>query len=555
MKPIFNKVPSEYYDQYQKYFDLKWYQHKHGDPKCGFRFQYARDHPVTFAYFCLGKTLRPYQAFAIDKILENPKTALNWGRRLGKSTVFSILALWMTYFNKYPKNEMENFTVVGIISKEADAAKKLLGFIRILIHEGDRHLAVMIGRKETTCIKDYFSRNLIEPNNSEQLTWHNNSCIKSFPPTKKVRGWGFSYEFIDEIAHLTPTDESPEDFYNLTCRPTLMECGGKESIASTPRGQSGLFYNLFDPTDKFGVDRVRLWFSWEIADGNTQEEITYRQQVMGEKDRLYKEGKEAYFRQEYMGDFTVIQHGFYDFDDVTNYFDNSLCAMYEWHKSPCSIGIDFGISDCLTVVTVKTKYLGKVITLYQRAFPRGFDNNELMNPNNDDSIPRLRKRYNLQWLVPEESSVSDMFVKWCKREGYPVFPCRFSGGNFGSKNTAYHTHRAMLKSGAIRSFPIPKLKEEMMGLQEKQEKVNWIISRPPGGYDDHIDSDVYATVPFFEDEGHGFGGTADYNDYLMKEKDKEGLKLDLTSTDVRKDKDRKNFGAAQNQYGHVSSPM
>jgi hypothetical protein len=441
----------------------------------------------------------------MDIILGNRYTALNWARRKGKSTVFALLSFWMTFYNKFPKNSMENFTVVGCVSKENDAAKKLLAAVKQLIYDGDMRYSE-VTRNTPNHIRDYFSRKLIEPTNAEQLTWNNKSNIKSFPPTKKVKGWGFSYLFIDEIAYLDPTDEEPDMFYNLTCKPTLAECGGRLSIASTPAGKSGLFYELFDPEDQRPSEFVRTWFKWDTDLGDSTEEVSYKQFVEIEKERLFRSGREALFRQEYEGDFTVTQFTFFDYDDVEKFFDNTMSAQYTWQKSPCSCGIDFGISVCATVITIKTKYMGKIITLYQREFPIGFDNNELMNPANDDSIPRLKKRYNIQWYAPEESSVSDMFVKWCKREGYPVFPYRFGGGNNGTKNTAYHTYRAMLKQGIMKCYAISKLKLEMNTLQEKQEKVNWIISKPAGGSDDSIDSEVYATIPFFEDDGGGWGG-------------------------------------------------
>jgi hypothetical protein len=174
-----------------------------------------------------------------------------------------------------------------------------------------------------------------------------------------------------------------------------------------------------------------------------------------------------------------------------------------------------------------------------------------MNQSNDDGIPSLFKRYDVQWLVPEESSVSDMFVKWCKREGYPTYAYRFSGGNLGGKNTAYHTYRAMLKQPELmKSYPIPLLKEEMMGLQEVQEKINWIISKPSGGSDDCIDSDVYATTPFFMDEGSGWYGISSDKPSEISDKDK---KIDISSHNQRVDRGPRNMRI--DKSGFTKSPL
>ena len=880
---IFNGVPSEYIDTYNHYFDLEWMKGHFKQKRKGFHVQYAKWHPVVFAYFMLGKKMRMYQAFAIDKILENPKSALCLARRLGKSTIVALLSFWMTYFNKYPKNSMEKFTVAGLVSKENDAAKKLLAAVKSLIYDGDVRWYNITKNTEHE-EKNHFSKKLTEPTNAEQITWTNKSVIKSFPPTKKVKGWGFSFLFIDEIAYLDPKEEDPDAFYSLTCIPTLADCGGKICIASTPAGQcyddktyvmtydgwklfkditkqdellcksddgyefyqkpfrlikekykgeminvkskqidlsvtpnhnmwvklqkgnwkfvdadyltktktdvwfdkgikkhygedyrwkkipsityirglgfhkerekiipaqlwyewlglwyadghisnnqvcitqnygkqydyiskiteelfgriweikynkhsegtgrivinskqladmirdykknglpvstknaskkllglfvkgytigdgdergrvfvdnhypqmvldiheifcklgrksniypsyskneigcstisinnktshlakcrtygknnhisktqydgmiycatvpyhklfvmrngracwcgnSGLFYDLFDPADKIGTDFFRVQFKWDI----NRESETYVAMVLAEKENLRRKGKEAFFKQEYEAEFTVVQSSFFDVEDVNDYFDQTMTDIYEWHKSPCSIGIDFGISICKTVVTVKTKYNGRIITLYQRHFPVGFDNNQLMNPNNEDSIPGLLKRYDVQWLVPEESSVSDMFVKWCKREGYPTYAYRFSGGNLGGKNTAYHTYRAMLKQpDLMKSYPLQLLKEEMMGLQEVQEKINWIISKPGSGSDDCIDSDVYATTPFFMSEGSGWHGISS-GDIPKPDKEKP-KKYDISTHNQRIDKGPR--GMNINKNGFIKSPL
>jgi len=532
MKPIYKSVPAEYLDEYYDYLDLKALQRKNHQKKGGFRVMYAKAHPVTFAYFMLGIKMRPYQSFMIDLTLRNQMSAYNCARRLGKSTVIGLIALWETYFNLAPKNQIEDFTTVGIVSKESEASKKILRAIRDLIDKGDRNWRD-ITKGTPYQENNHFSKMMIEPNNSEQITWVNKSSIHSLPPTKKVKGWGFSHLFMDEIAYMDPKDEEADSFFNLTCKPTLADCGGKLTFTSTPAGKSGLYFDLFDPEDKNDIDTARIWFDWRELGEKCDDDnaIMYKQFVLGEKKRLYGEGKEAVFRQEFMGDFTVIQNAFFEPDDVEDYFDNKLVSHYDWHKSPCSIGFDFGISDCLTTITVKTLYQGEILTLYKREFSRGFDNNELMNTNNEDSVQRLMKRYDTHWLVPEDSSVSDMFVKWCIRQGYPVYPYRFSGGNVGTKNTAYHTYRAMLKSGRMRSFPHPLLKSEMLSLQIRQEKINWIISKPPSGTDDSIDSDVFATVPFFDDEGDVFGGFI--TEPQAGEKEVDGI--DITSRGVRYD--------------------
>lgn len=75
----------------------------------------------------------------------------------------------------------------------------------------------------------------------------------------------------------------------------------------------------------------------------------------------------------------------------------------------------------------------------------------------------------------------------------------------------------------------------MLGLQEKQEKINWIISAPRSGSDDSIDSDVFATVPFFDDEGGTWQGLGSFED-LKKKEAKEEQVFDISSRNQRYDK-------------------
>ncbi len=55
-------------------------------------------------------------------------------------------------------------------------------------------------------------------------------------------------------------------------------------------GNSGLFYDLFDPADKIGTDFFRVQFKWDI----NRESETYVAMVLAEKENLRRKGKEAF---------------------------------------------------------------------------------------------------------------------------------------------------------------------------------------------------------------------------------------------------------------------
>ena len=532
---LYNKIPTEYADQYYNYFNLEYYRNKFNDAERAFRIKYARDHPVSFAYWMLGIKLRMYQAYAIDCMLHCQKVALCFSRRSGKSTLFSLLAFWSSYFNKYPKNAIERFTEIGLVSKEELAAKKLLSNVREMIHLGDINMMKLIKSKMgKDKITNYFSRNQCKPDTSEQLTWSNGSMIRSLPPTKKVRQFGFSILFIDEIAFMEPRDNDPDTYYNTVCVPTVADTMGRVVIASTPNGKDNLFATLFDPDDKHGTDFTRLWFTWEIADGDTDEEVRFRQFVTEEKLNLERQGKGKLFNQEYLADFTIIQSSFYEYDDVIAYFEDKLAQHYEWNKSPCSIGFDGGISDCQTVLTVKTKYRGKILRLYHRVFPKGYDINQMWNSSNDDGWQRLCERYDVQWIVPDDCAQLSSHIAMLKSQGYACMEYSFT--NVQNKNKAFYNHRTLLKTGNMLSYPDDELKREMMGLQEERLIRHWSIHKPTHGSDDIIDSDIFATVPFFDDDDAGFGAV-DVVSELSKDDKIIKQEIDTSSRASRLDND------------------
>lgn len=508
-KSLYNGIPSEYYDTYFGYFNLEWLRAKFNDDAIGFRIKYARWHPVVFAYFMLGIRLRPYQAFAIDCILSQQKTGFCMARRLGKSTISSLIAFWATFYNRMPKNSIEKFTEIGLISKEDLAAKKLLSNIRDMIRLGDVYMAryFQSGKNKYLYENDFFTRNIGTPDNTEQMTWKNGSVIRSLPPTKKVRQFGFSILFIDEIAFLEPSDAiDPMTYYLTVCLPTTADTNGKTVISSTPNGKQNVFYTLFDPDENGTTDFTRIWFTWKIANGETDEEKRYAQFVSNERLNAERQGKINLFNQEYDADFTQVKNNFFEFENVESYFSTNLAQQYEWKQSPCSIGFDGGISDCQSVLTVKTKYRGKIIRLWHKVFPVGYDINALFEPSNDDGWENLCKRYDVNWIIPDDCAQLDSHIKLLQRKGYPVFPYSFR--NVSDKNKAYYTYRSMLilnkSKETMVSYKDEELRTEMLNLQEERLIRNWSIHKSPSGSDDMVDSDLYATIPFFDESESSF---------------------------------------------------
>lgn len=513
MSVIFDGVPDTYHDTYLSYFDLEHYRKKFKHPKPGFRIAYAREHPVTFAYFMLGKKIRPYQAFAIDKILEEQKVGLCWSRRLGKSTILGLIALWACWFDLYPKNKIQNYTEIGIISKEEKAAKDLLHSIKLLIYEGDTHMAKILVGKNNRLITTYFSEKLGEPTNVEQITFDNRCIIKSYPPTKKVRGNGFSMLFIDEVAFLNPPDETPTNFYYGAALPTIAETGGKVVIASTPNGIANMFYDLFDPNGEKESPFTGIHFTWKINKSND----TYRMFVEDQEKDMRNKGQERLFDQEYMAEFVTSQESFFLPDDLEQLFDSKEgMVRYDWKTTPCSIGIDYGVTTALTVVTVTTFVEGMIQILFQRAFPPGWDINKLLDDSQEDGIPDLMKRYSVHHLVPDDCAQANSSITLMKNKAWPVQ--EFSFQNVTDKNRAYYTFRNLMRAGKLKCYPNEEFLRDCRGIQEEIKIRHVIIGKSGSSKDDRVDSAILSVIPFFEGRTGSFG-IASYKPDIKKEKE------------------------------------
>lgn len=500
---IFNSLPEEHQEHYLSLFDLELLRKKHKQKKKGFMLMYAKSHPAIFAYFMLGLKLRPYQVFAIDKILCNGRVGLCWARRLGKSTILALLAFWLTRFNLEPKNAIEKYTEIGLISRGDNEAKVLLSTVRELIYRGDAHMAKVYKQlgKAVHDADTYFTKHLIEPNNMEIITWDNRSRIRSLAPTNKVRGKGFSRLFIDELAFLEPKEDiSALEYYSSVALPTVGDTNGGIVISSTPNGMGGVFFELFDPFGENDTDFIGLHFNWKV----NSDSVNYEKFVRDSENVMRGRGDYRLFKQEFLAEFVTTQQGFFHPSDVNKYFvEDTLSSVYEYKKGDCSLGVDYGFSQSRTVLTVKTLKKDKIVTLFRRVLPGGFDMGMLTDPSFEDGFEDLNRRFKLKWIVTDDCPAGDVLNKWLEREGYPVYPYSFA--NVQDKNKAFYAYRGLVRQGKVVGFYDEDFKREMLEMREKTLTRNVSISKPNGGSDDMVDSEVFATVPFFEDTGGGSG--------------------------------------------------
>ncbi len=472
----------------------------------------AKKDPVIFAHYYLGKKLRLHQAFMMHLLLkaidsDNRRIVMCLARQLGKSIGLGIFIFWACWYNKIPAT-ISKITSCYIISRDDEASVELLEKIRMIIFDADKHMGqYAVGTAAHT--DKFFTKHIIEPNNTHQLTIDNHCFIKSIPPTGKMLGKSASIGVIDE-AHRLKCD-NPDGFYNQFFRPTLAETGGLEILSSSPEGIVGFFYELVDPDDKRDLEHDRLWFDHKVWDDDSIECKRYQAFVQSEKVRLESEGRLKFWMQEYEAKFTVTEEQFFDNEDVEKSIQDTP-QEYEWQKSPCCLGIDYGMRKSRTVLTIRTMIGKEIVQLFQWRSEANFDMNRLSDENFEHSLQSMKKRYALSDLgiVADDCAVGDQTNRWIETNlGIPVKMFNFRSDQMSkqdglNRNCVAYAYRSALKKGKLR---IPKWnkrqKYEMKLVQEVSQKILITIKAPQGQLCDTVDSDMMATMSFLDMDKQG----------------------------------------------------
>jgi len=463
-------------EEIQSDSELTLAQHEHN----------ARESITYFSHHFLGITPYTYQYYLFQRMLKKRRVICCKSRQIGISIAFAIFAIWSVFFNKFPSSIYKN-TKVAIVSKSEKQSKKLLREILNILYTADG----LIAQKTNGAVKQYFMSKVLHKNKSE--IWLKSNCwIKCFPPTDAIRGESCDIVIVDEGAFVD------DDVFTEAIEPTVSATGGRIYIGSTPKGQAGFFFELFDPFDVLSKHEYdRLWFNWHMCENRLQKKI-----IREKFENAKLSGNLKSFDQEYNALFTVDQSSFFTDKMVESGIDPDATMEYFWKSSPCVIAIDYGMQDSATVITVKTKFNRKIRTLFQWG-KKDFDENLLLKPEFEHSIPTLMKRYNVWKIVVDDCPQGSTINKELENKGYPVVRFNFrSDQTKGDRNRGYYMYRYALKRGLIKYPRIKELIHEMKILQEVQLKTTVAIHAPRGYNDDRIDSEMMAAIPFLmEDEG------------------------------------------------------
>jgi len=328
-------------------------------------------------------------------------------------------------------------------------------------------------------VKGYFTQYRLGINNSFQVSFRKagiNCFIKSFPPTGRIVGNTGSVLIIDECARLKLI-VTEDKFFKEYAEPTISAYPfAKKIYSSTPEGQTGTFYQLFDPDDMYKIHEFeRIWFSYKIR---TDEDYLL---MMEEKKRDYeRDGKIREFEQEYMAMFVSAEGRYFDAEKhIVKFIDNTMYQLH-MYEGECYLGIDFGgqrtSHTTMTIVTEeKDKLLDKKIIkrLWHKVYPVKGDNDLIPD------IKRLHERFRIKniiidslggaYIVPEIQKINKVTEMVFRKE----------------KDMKYDMFRVKMFRGEIKSYDDEYLLREMYAMTSD-------LKAPLGYTDDLIDSLVLA---------------------------------------------------------------
>lgn len=352
--------------------------------------------------------------------------------------------------------------------------------IRRLILMGDQHVAQTTSNKIVRFYTSMIDDSRSAENNKTTITFRNGNTIVCLPPTQRVRGYYFSYVFLDEAAFI----EDGDIFFQYI-EPTTSNTDGVIVMTTTPNGMQGWFYELFDPENKRENQYHKLWFHYAIME---EEHPDWIKDVEAKK-RFYTEtGRERQFEQEYEAKFTSQTSAFFDALDIDQAINAELGKL-EGYDLECHLGIDFGMVHSKTVLTICSFNGEKISLIYDYIYM------------NDDSTlvqdaKALQERFNIQKIIVDDCPEGHYAIQQLENLGVQITRMNFRG----EKVKKYFALRKAFKKKKIVLYKNPELIAQLKALQQIETPMTTKIQKPYGGRDDYPDSLVLSTYHFTEED-------------------------------------------------------
>jgi hypothetical protein len=316
-------------------------------------------------------------------------------------------------------------------------------------------------------------------NNKTTITFLNGNTIVCLPPTPRIRGYSFSYVFVDEAAFI----EDDSVFFEYI-EPTTANTEGVIVLTTTPNGQQGWFYEIFDPAGA-NLDNpyYKLWFHYTII-----EDEVFQKNMQEKKIQFFSTGKEKKWEQEYDALFTTQTTAFFDTKDIEEAIDSSLSRL-DGYARECDMGVDFGMVHSKTVITISCYENGKINLLFDYQY-LGSDETLLRD------IEELLKRFNIQRIVVDDCPEGHYIIQDLIRKGKNVTKMSFKA----EKVAKYMALRKAFKQKKINIYHNTELISQLKALQQIEGLTNTRIQKPEGGRDDYPDSLLLSCYHFVEEE-------------------------------------------------------
>ena len=507
------EITPEVIEKYSKYMDR---------PEGKGLIEACSESVVVFARHMLGIKLYTWQiivALDIMKAIEDKSLPREFvvltSRQIGKTTLASIMALWIALFNKLNSSE-ENNSTAGIISASDLQAKRVLAEIKKYIHLGDVYCRIHYSKEKDDLMDKGIISQMVdegEDNNKQTTTFKAEKLVKdtdtgiltpeygdyllkgskigtklhSYPPTTSVLGQTFAYLHEDEAGR---TDRFTDEAHLEYLHPTGDARNAIRLYTSTPWVTSGFFYELADPDDnKDHHDYSRYLFTIDAIKYENPDQYKI---VLKKIESMREDGKKDEVDRAYYCRFTKGEMAFFDPKDVDGMFKDDL-KMLSSYLGKCDIGVDFGGQvKSRTVITVSTCLENRIVRLFHQVYNVGEDNN-LMN----DLCELMKKFPNWDRVIPDECPQGDYMIREMIKRGWNVHPMNFRQW----KTKKYGAFRSKLKKGLVSSYKDDVLKVEMKALELQNTVMQTHIAAPRGYTDDLIDSFVMSSFFYLEDVG------------------------------------------------------
>jgi len=491
--PEYTVVPQEYYKsqailQTTEYVKLKLNKQQ---VSLNELYQACQDYPEVFAQWMLGITLRDYQRYAIDVMLNSNDVAMAWSRRCGKSTITKVYMLYTTIFNKLP-GDMTG-TTWNIILQDQEIANSLyIEPLHEMMEKGDK---VVDTNFKGLLGSNFFTSRLVTKRDKSgkvrvnQISFRmpdtNAICrINALPPSKKAIGREGNI-IGDEVSKWKDNPKCTDEFkfYDQLIaikkdKPTL-----KAIFLSTPEGDEDMFAKeIFDPKQANPHNRyAKIWYPWQVR--NQEHWI---KEMMKTKKEAEQNGRLATFRQEYEATFETIAEPFFHVEKVLSNLDNN------WHKdtttTPCSLGIDWGGSlkseTAIVITEWTTNQADKPKTIYIKHYPVGDDLLYL-----EQDLKNISKAYNVKWVIPDNKG-----GRWMIPTLENIFgKHKLEQFNFTTdKKEGYELLRQAIIDKTIQTPAHTELIKQIKTLNEKLKPANAIAK------DDVVDAWMMAMYPILK---------------------------------------------------------